>query len=154
MHAHVCIANALIRTNCLHELHTHTHNHTCACMYTCACTHIHMYSQIHITTHIHMHMHTQAHKQSYEHPKVCCSNTLFFNSVYARLLTCKYSIYTSTVHCPVQGTGTSRSGPGLNMCWLIKDRLRRNYKAQLPPPTFPQNGYVLRTDLHEIACLH
>ena len=25
----------------------------------------------------------------------------------------------------VQGTRTSRSGPGLNVCWLIKDRLRR-----------------------------
>ena len=26
---------------------------------------------------------------------------------------------------PVQGTGTSRSGPGLNVCWLIKDRKAR-----------------------------
>ena len=45
-------------------------------------------------------------------------------------ITYKYNIYTSTVRCPVQGTG-----PGLNVCWLIKDRLRRSYKAQLPPPT-------------------
>ena len=44
--------------------------------------------------------------------------------------------YASTVHCPVQGTGSSSSVPGLNVCWLIKDRLRRGYKAaQLPPPT-------------------
>ena len=40
------------------------------------------------------------------------------------------SIYTSTVHCPFQGTGTSRSEPGLNVRWLIKDRVRRGYKAQ------------------------
>ena len=25
--------------------------------------------------------------------------------------------------------------PGLNVCWLIKDRLRRGYKAQLLPST-------------------
>ena len=30
-------------------------------------------------------------------------------------------IYTSTIYSPVHGTGTSRSGPGLNVCWLIKD---------------------------------
>ena len=51
-----------------------------------------------------------------------------------RQITYKYNIHTSTVRCPVQGTGTSRSGPGLNVCWLIKDRLRCGYKAQLLPP--------------------
>ena len=49
-----------------------------------------------------------------------------------RQITYKYNIYTSTVRRPVQGTGISRSGPGMNVCWLIKDRLRRGYKAQLP----------------------
>ena len=27
------------------------------------------------------------------------------------------------------------AGQGLNVCWLITDRMRRGYKAQLPPPT-------------------
>ena len=36
------------------------------------------------------------------------------------------------IHCPFQVTGTSRSGPGLNVCWLIKDRLRSGYEAQVP----------------------
>ena len=46
-------------------------------------------------------------------------------------------VYTSTFHSPVHGTVTSRSGPGLNVCWLVKDldRLRRGYKAQLLPST-------------------
>ena len=36
---------------------------------------------------------------------------------------------------------------------LIKDRLRRSYKAQLPPPTrsISANGNVLRTDLRSRA---
>ena len=50
------------------------------------------------------------------------------------LLTCTH-IYRNTVHCSVRGTG-SRSGPGLNVCWLIKDGLRPGHKAQLPPLHF------------------
>ena len=58
---------------------------------------------------------------------------IYFAEGMLRQITYKYNIYTSTVRCrPVQGTGT---GPGLNVCWLIKDGLRRSYKAQLPPPT-------------------
>ena len=53
---------------------------------------------------------------------------------YARLLTSTIFIRVQFINA-VQGTGTSRSGPGLNVCWLIKDRLRRGYKAQLPPCT-------------------
>ena len=52
-------------------------------------------------------------------------------------------------HCPVHGTGTSRSGRGLIVCWLTEDRLRRGYKAHLPPPH--ANGYVRRTDLRSRA---
>ena len=43
-----------------------------------------------------------------------------------RQITYKYNIYTSTVHSPVHGTGTSRNGE--RVCWLIKDRL---HKARL-----------------------
>ena len=57
---------------------------------------------------------------------------------YARLLTSTIFILTSTVRCPVQSTGTSRSGPGLNVCWLIKDRLRRSYKDDSDLEAFPQ----------------
>ena len=45
----------------------------------------------------------------------------------------------TTVRCPVQGTGTSRSGPELN---VIKERLRRGYKAQLLR-SISANGYML-----------
>ena len=65
-------------------------------------------------------------------------------------ITYKYNIYMSTVHCPVLGTGTSRSGPGLNVCWLIKDRLRRSYKAQLPQKQFRK--WLCVDDRSEISC--
>ena len=42
-------------------------------------------------------------------------------------------IYTSTVHCPVQGTGTRRSGSWIED--VLGDRVRRGFKAQLPLPT-------------------
>ena len=66
---------------------------------------------------------------------------------YARLLTSTH-IHTSTGHCPVQGTGTSRSEPGFSVCWLIKDRLRRSYKATFD---ISANGYVMRTELRPRA---
>ena len=69
---------------------------------------------------------------------------LLWRVCYARLLTSTH-IHTKKAHCPVQGTGTSRSGPGLKVCWLIKDKLRRGYK---PPSTYSisANSY----DLSEI----
>ena len=46
-------------------------------------------------------------------------------------LVCVLHIHCSTVSCPVKGTGTIRSGPGLNVHWLIKDMLRRGYKDRV-----------------------
>ena len=53
---------------------------------------------------------------------------------YARLLTSTIFMYSSLSRSGI-GLHAGRSGPGLNVCWLIKDRLRCSYKAQLPPPT-------------------